>query len=107
MTIPIPTRIKPKLGGEFTYPEMVPLVLTHSQVEPELLRAALSEASAQPGSQGMVQALSAVELGARGSGLGARSAAERECSESRVASRVGSARSLEKEQEMRARPGPE
>ena len=26
------TKMKPNMGGEFTYPKMVPLVLTHSQI---------------------------------------------------------------------------
>ena len=30
VNIPIPTKIGSKMGGEFTYPRMVPLVLTHS-----------------------------------------------------------------------------
>ena len=31
--IPIPTKIGSKMGGEFTYPKMVPLVLTHSHIK--------------------------------------------------------------------------
>ena len=28
VNIPIPTKIGPKMGGEFTYPKLLPLVLT-------------------------------------------------------------------------------
>ena len=34
VNIPIPTEIGSKMGGEFTYPKMVPVVLTHSQIFP-------------------------------------------------------------------------
>ena len=34
VNIPIPTNIGSKMGGEFTYPKMVPLVLTRSRMIP-------------------------------------------------------------------------
>ena len=33
VNIPIPSNIGSKMGGEFTYPKMVPLVLTHSHIK--------------------------------------------------------------------------
>ena len=38
VNIPIPTKIGSKMGGEFTYPKMVPLVLIHSQQDQKLRR---------------------------------------------------------------------
>ena len=32
VNIPIPTKIGSKMGGEFTYPKTLPLVLTHSHM---------------------------------------------------------------------------
>ena len=52
------TKIGSKMGGEFTYPKLVPLVLTHNQIEPSDGQASKSRSqprSAQRAPAGVVQ----------------------------------------------------